>query len=869
MSVNSLKKSIDKEKQRKAKEFKEQVKKFKERKSTDDFRNEQEHDNEIFELYKNMSASQRAAFDRELEKKKIRESYPLFLKHVYKEYIFTKFHALLASICQSVVEKVEAGQKVRLCLSVPPQHGKLVENNVPVFTSKGWKKHGELQVGDLVYNHKGDFVKVTNVFPKYFANCKVTLTNGETILCHENHEWLVYDRFAHKEKIRETKFIENYIHENDLVGRWHRYRFQLPNRKPIKGEKQALYVNPYVLGVWLGDGNNTRPTICACENDKITLEECEKYYKVGGRTKHKTTGVLYNTYLGLRQDLQKYGMCYCKTRCEKHIPQVFLNASLEQRLELLAGLLDTDGCLETKWNRYVFTTADEKLKDTFEQLIATFGWRTTTHECKPTISNSGINGKKIYWQIGFNPTLEIPCRIVRKRIKVFSKQRKISICKIERIENKEGNCISVEGGIYLVGKTMIPTHNSHTVTETLPAWFIGRNPDLRSILTAYNADIAEKFGNKNRQLIKDFGDDIFGISISESQDNKTLWDIDKHRGGLYSAGILGGITSNTSQLTIVDDPFKNGAEADNPENREKVWQTFIDSILTRSQGKGNAVIVIHTRWNEDDLIGRLEKLGGWIIINIPCVWEKGVDKLLNRRIGETLCPELGFDAEWATQMQRTLGPRKWNALYQGKPYIDGGNLINRAAIKYYTKETLPPNFETMEMSCDLTFGRTNKDSDNVCIGVWGRVGANHYLLKKVKEKMDFKKTLEMLRILSSQYPQARKKIVEAKANGIATIQTLNGEIGGFVEFDPGSKSKKERFENAIPLIDSGNVYFPCEEIDNTIEDDIEEMLKFPNGAHDDFVDMLSQYLLNYEYRYGGKVTTDGRFAMLSKAIRGF
>ena len=533
MSVNSLKKSIDKEKQRKAKEFKEQVKKFKERKSTDDFRNEQEHDNEIFELYKNMSASQRAAFDRELEKKKIRESYPLFLKHVYKEYIFTKFHALLASICQSVVEKVENGQKVRLCLSVPPQHGK-----------------------------------------------------------------------------------------------------------------------------------------------------------------------------------------------------------------------------------------------------------------------------------------------------------------------------------------------SHTVTETLPAWFIGRNPDLRSILTAYNADIAEKFGNKNRQLVKDFGDDIFGISISESQDNKTLWDIDKHRGGLYSAGILGGITSNTSQLTIVDDPYKNGAEADNPENREKVWQTFVDSILTRSQGKGNAVIVIHTRWNEDDLIGRLEKLGGWIIINIPCVWEKGVDKLLNRRIGETLCPELGFDAEWATQMQRTLGARKWNALYQGKPYIDGGNLINRAAIKYYTKETLPLSFETMEMSCDLTFGRTKKVSDNVCIGVWGRVGANHYLIKKVKEKMDFKKTLKMLRILSSQYPQARKKIVEAKANGLATIQTLNGEIGGFVEFDPGSKSKKERFENAIPLIESGNVYLPCEEIDPTIEDDVEEMLKFPNGAHDDFVDMLSQYLLNYEYKYGGKINTDNRFGLLANAIRG-
>ena len=534
MSVNSLKKSIDKEKKKKAKEFKEQVKKFKEQKSTNDFHNEQEHDNEIFDLYKKMSPSQRAAFDRELEKKKIRDNYALYLKHVYPEYMFTKFHALLCNICQSVVEKVEHNQKVKICISVPPQHGK-----------------------------------------------------------------------------------------------------------------------------------------------------------------------------------------------------------------------------------------------------------------------------------------------------------------------------------------------SMTVTETLPSWFIGRNPDLRCIVTAYNADVAEKFGNKNRQLIKNFGEDIFGITISESQDNKTLWDINKHQGGMLSTGILGGLTSNGGALVIVDDPFKNGEEANNKDLRDKVYDTFADSVATRARGKGNAIIVIHTRWHDDDLIGRLAKSGEWIIINIPCVWEKGEDKLLHRKIGQTLCPELGFDSEWAMSMQTLLGPKKWNALYQGKPYIDGGNLIKRESLKFYDEKTKPSVFDSVEMSCDLTFGGTKKTNDNVCIGVWGRVGANHYLLKKVKKKMTFQETLKTLRVLADKYPQARKKIVEAKANGMATIQTLNSEIGGFVEFNPGSKSKQERFENVIPLIESGNVWLPDESIDTTIEDDIEELLRFPNYTHDDFVDMLSQYLLNYEYRYGGKVDTDNRFAMLSRAIRGF
>lgn len=868
MSVNSLKKSIEKEKKRKAKEFKEQVKKFNERKNSNDFHNEQEHDNEIFELYKNMSSAQRAAFDRELEKKKIRDNYALYLKHVYPKYTFTRFHALLCNICQSVVEKIENGQKVRICLSVPPRHGKLIADNEPVLTTKGWKKHGDLVVGDYVYNHLGKSVKVTNVFPKYFANRKITFSNGETILCHENHEWLVYDRFAHKEIVRETKFIEQCVEENNIVGRGHRYRFQLPNKKPLTGEEKDLFVNPYVLGVWLGDGKNNSGTICACDRDRITIDECRKFYPDGAEWKHKTTGVNYAMLIGLCKGLQRYGMCFRKSKDNKFIPQEYLTADINTRLELLAGLLDTDGFLNEKENRYVFTTSDKKLKETFIELVSTFGWRVSIYECKPIVSTSGIVGKHIYWQVCFNPTLSIPCRIPRKQLKIFSMQRKISICKVETIEETQGNCIEVEGGIYLVGKTMLPTHNSMTVTETLPSWFIGRNPDSRCIVTGYNADIAERFGNANRQLIKNFGEDIFGISISDSQDNKTLWDINKHQGGMLATGILGSLTSNGGNLVIVDDPFKNGEEANNPDLREKVYNVFADSVMTRVQGKGNAVIVIHTRWHEDDLIGRLEKLG-WIIVNIPCVWEKGIDKMLHRKIGETLCPELGFDAEWAMQIQKTLGPRKWNALYQGKPYIEGGNLLNRSSIKYYEKETLPTTFDSVEMSCDLTFGRTGSNADKVCIGVWGRVGANHYLIKKVKEKMSFQKTLETLRILSSQYPQARKKIVEAKANGLATIQTLNGEIGGFVEFDPGSKSKQERFENVIPLIESGNVYFPCEEIDPNIEDDIEEMLKFPNAKHDDFVDMLSQYLLNYEYKYGGKIDTDSRFVAFARAIRGF
>ena len=337
---------------------------------------------------------------------------------------------------------------------------------------------------------------------------------------------------------------------------------------------------------------------------------------------------------------------------------------------------------------------------------------------------------------------------------------------------------------------------------------------------------------------------------------------------MLATGILGGLTSNGGALVIVDDPFKNGEEANNADLRQKVYDTFADSVATRARGKGNAIIVIHTRWHEDDLIGRLKKSGEWIIINIPCVWEKGVDRLLGRKIGETLCPELGFDAQWAESMKKLLGAKKWNALYQGDPLIEGGNIIKRADIRYYDRNTQPASFEELVLSCDLTFGGTKSSNDPYCMSLWGRNGGNHYLLNVYDKRANFVDTLKTLRVICNEYPQLRKKLIEKKANGQATIDMLGNEIGGFVSFDP-KGSKEDRLRSVSPYFEGGNIYFPCEEIMHNIEYYVSQLLNFPSGEHDDFVDTTSQYLLNYEYRYGGKINTDNRFGLLARAIRRF
>lgn len=837
----------------------------------------EKNEKNVTDFVNGLSLSQKEMALTAIKRKKARENYIDYLKYCYPQYIMTDFHKYLADVMDSVVKRVEKANnpnatqedikrgRVRILLSVPPRHGKLLADNTPVLTKNGWKNHGDLVVGDEVINQYGDFVKVVNVFPKYFANRKVVLSNGEEILCHENHEWLVYDRRKHKEVVLETKDMENNLIEKEKYK--DRFAYKIPLKKPIKGENKELLVNPYVLGVWLGDGYRQNDHICSCKADIIVLDECRKYYPNGSEWVHKQTGVITRSYLGLDKALHNYGMCFYNKKNIKKIPQEYLTATIEQRLELLAGLLDTDGYLRQKENRYIFTTSDIELRDSFIELVSTFGWRTCIHECKPILSSSGIQGKNVYWQIGFNPTMYIPCRIERKQQHCFSKQRRISIEKIEKIDNVRGNCIQVDGGIYLVGRTMIPTHNSETVTKTLPSWFVGRNPTKNAILTAYNADLAEKFEDSNRQKTRQFGKDIFGIEISESQDNKTLYQT-KQGGGVMGVGIQGGITGNGGELIIVDDPYKSSVDANSPATRKLIEDIFRDSIATRLQGKGNALIIIQTRWHEEDLCGKLAKEDGWLVINIPAVCEDEKHDVLHREKGTTLCPELGYDTLWVEQQKKQSGEKVWEALYQGHPSIDGGEVFKRDDIQYYTKATLPPNFDEETISCDLSFGGIKHQNDPCAIQVWGRVGANHYLLKRIKKRLTFNEMCEMIKIISAEFPNARRKIVEKKANGQAVIDSLNSVIGGFEAYDPKMVDKLGRANAITPYFNSKNVFLPDKTIDNSIEEMVDELMKFPNSEHDDEVDAMTQYLNCYQYRHSGKICVDEYFAGIRKAFGG-
>jgi len=385
--------------------------------------------------------------------------------------------------------------------------------------------------------------------------------------------------------------------------------------------------------------------------------------------------------------------------------------------------------------------------------------------------------------------------------------------------------------------SMPPRHGkSQTVSETFPSYYISKFPDRKVILTSRDDTLATRFGLSNRRKIEEFGGALFGAEIGRGSSSATNWALYGHSGYVLSAPIMGGIVGSGANLLIVDDPVKNRQEAESALMREKIWQEWQDTLLTRLEGDA-AVIVIMTRWHEDDLAGRLIAQGGWEVVCLPAECESEGDPL-GRVIGDPLCPKLGKDKRWIEQTKREVGSRTWNALYQGRPSPTEGGIIKRTWIKRYDK--LPDRIDEWTQSWDLSF-KDSKNSDFVAGGVWARCGADHYLVAIVKERLDFTQTVAKIQRISNAYPQAVAKLIEDKANGPAVIAPWRSRLSVIIPSPP--HDRKGGGEKAVtPLFEAGNVYVP---FGAAGDDYIEEMIAFPFGAHDDQVDQTTQYLARH------------------------
>lgn len=393
-----------------------------------------------------------------------------------------------------------------------------------------------------------------------------------------------------------------------------------------------------------------------------------------------------------------------------------------------------------------------------------------------------------------------------------------------------------------------PRHGkSMHITETLPSWAMSKYKKLKVILTAYSSTLANDFAKANSKKIQS----VFDVKIeTDNQERMTL----DNGSECVKAGILGGITGKGAHLMIIDDPIKTAEEANSQVHRDKIWKEWISSLSTRLE-QAAIVIVIMTRWHEDDLCGRLlnpeyAKPLDWNVINLPLEAEE--NDILGRKVGEPLWPErYGYDFIEV----RKRYPKDFNALYQGRPTAEEGNMIKREWFErdeawYVQTRDFINSLPILCMSVDATFKDTSK-SDKVDIQIWGKLGNDFYLVDAINARMDFLATMQAIRNFCYEYPTLGMKFIEDKANGSAIINSLSKEISGIVPVNP-EGGKEARVQAILPYLVS-NIKLPRNK--TYVRGILEEWYSFPNGAHDDSVDSMSQAISKLMFYYGEKPKT--------------
>ena len=412
-----------------------------------------------------------------------------------------------------------------------------------------------------------------------------------------------------------------------------------------------------------------------------------------------------------------------------------------------------------------------------------------------------------------------------------------------------------DGKIKRLMITMPPRHGkSELISKYFPAWYLGHKPDNRVILASYEADFAATWGAKARDVLVEHGEELFDIKVSSESSARNRWDIMNHTGGMGTSGVGGAITGKGAHLFIIDDPIKNNEEAKSKVKRDKIDDWFKSTAYTRLE-PGASMVIIQTRWNEDDLAGRrLQAMedGGeeWELIDFPAIARD--DDILGRKSGEALFPER-YPIDELLKIKRNLGSYYWHALYQQKPAPDGGEIFKRSWFRYFNIDGDYYILHTPEgekrfaisstwvlQTCDPA--ATEKETnDYFVLSTWAVTPDNDLLLLEVfREHAD---TVKHEQIMKSAYQKWKPKFqgVENKTFGLNIIQ--KGVSNGLpIKPLAADTDKVSRARPMSARYETGSVYHR----QNTpwLVDFEDEMISFPNGRHDDQVDTAAYAYLS-------------------------
>jgi predicted phage terminase large subunit-like protein len=416
-----------------------------------------------------------------------------------------------------------------------------------------------------------------------------------------------------------------------------------------------------------------------------------------------------------------------------------------------------------------------------------------------------------------------------------------------------------------------PRHmKSLLVSVFWPAWEWIRNPHLRYLYSSYAASLSIRDSVKCRRLIESpWYRSRWADRFALTTDQNTKGRFDNNRTGYRLATSVGGaVTGEGGDRIVCDDPH-NVQEAESDSIRSSTLEWWDVAMSTRQNDpKTTAMVVVMQRCHERDLAGHLLEKGNWEHLCLPAEYEGSRRKTSigfqdpRRHHGELLWEER-FGPQEIQELKVNLGSYASAGQLQQRPSPSGGGIFKREWFRYWQLRgaNLPPvevrlgdgtvklvqpvdvpaGVDEQIQSWDCAF--KDLDTSDFVVGqVWARKAGAFLLGDQVRARMNCPATVRAVYTLTQKWPNTLAKLIEDKANGSAVIQMLTNQVPGLLAVNP-QGGKVARAAAVSPLVEAGNVYLPHPLYAPWVNDFIEECIAFPNGAHDDQVDAMTQALL--------------------------
>ncbi len=395
---------------------------------------------------------------------------------------------------------------------------------------------------------------------------------------------------------------------------------------------------------------------------------------------------------------------------------------------------------------------------------------------------------------------------------------------------------------------MPPRHGkSELASRRFPAWYLGAYPKHQIIAASYNSELASDFGRDVRNVVasREYRA-LFETALAEDSQAANRWHT--NAGGSYvAAGVGTAITGRGAHVLLIDDPIKDREEADSATTRDRVWDWYTSTAYTRLM-PGGAIVLIQTRWHEDDLAGRLltaqKRTGGdsWEVLELKAIDEEG----------NALWPAW-YPVPELERIRSVIGPRDWSALYQQSPIPDGKSEFRRDWLCWY-HDQLTGDGMNVYILCDPA-GEKKKTSDRTAIWVVGlNSDGNYYLLDFIYDRLNLtERAREIMRLHRKWKPKGVGYEKYGKDSDIEAIQMVQERENYRFDITPlgGRLKKEDRIRRLIPKFEQRKIYLPPT-LHKTCSDGrtidlidlflVEEYDRFPVSAHDDALDCLARIL---------------------------